>query len=165
MTLVPWRQKRSEDDRSYGNGGQLATQDFFRGGIDQFFENFFRDPFGMTQAAFTGGGAWVPSLEVSETEKEVAVRAELPGVKPEDLDIHVTGNTLVLAGEKKQSSEQKGEGFYHSERRFGSFRREVPLPTEVDADKVTADYSAGVLTVRLQKSEVTQAKRIPVNVK
>ena len=159
MNLIPWRSKREDSDR-----GELAPWDSFRSEFDQFFESFFRDPLGLAEVSF-GTAPWAPSLDVSESEKEVTVRAELPGVKPEDLDISVAGNMLVLAGEKKESSEREAEGFYCAERRFGSFRRAVRLPTEVDADKVTAEYQDGVLTIRLQKSELVQARRIAVQVK
>jgi HSP20 family protein len=159
MSLIPWRHKHEETGR-----GELTPWGSFRSEFDQLFENFFRNPLGLAETSF-GEAQWGPTLDVSETDKEVTVHAELPGVKPEDLDISVAGDVLVLAGEKKESIDDKREGYYRAERRFGSFRRELRLPTEVDADKVTAEYKDGVLTVRLQKSELVRAKRIAVQVK
>ncbi|MBI2825780.1 MAG: Hsp20/alpha crystallin family protein [Planctomycetia bacterium] len=157
MSLIPWKGKH------HGNGGRaLAPFDAFRHEMDRLFDSFFHDPFAVMESSFGQMGGWTPTLDVSETEKEITVRAEIPGVKPEDLEVTVTGDTLVVAGEKKESSETKEKGYWHSESRFGSFRRQVRLPAEVDSEAVDADYANGVLTIRLKKVETAQAKRITV---
>ena len=84
---------------------------------------------------------------MAEDEKELTVRAELPGIDPKDLDVSVVDNHLVLSGEKKESSETKEKGVYHSETRYGSFRRTLPLPEGVDTEHVDAQYTNGVLTL------------------
>ncbi|MEX2558364.1 MAG: Hsp20/alpha crystallin family protein [Pirellulales bacterium] len=125
------------------------------------FDSFLREP--LWGEGWMGRmDGWSPSLDIEEGDDEVTVRAELPGVNPEDLNISVTGNTLVLSGEKKETTEKKHNGFRQTERRFGSFRRAVTLPQGVDADQVSADYSQGVLTIRLAKSPEAAPKRIPV---
>jgi len=91
--------------------------------------------------------------------------AELPGIDPKDLDVTVVGNQLVLSGEKRESSETKEKGVYHSETRYGSFRRTVPLPDGIDTENVDAQYANGVLTLHLKKTAVPAAKRIEVKVK
>ncbi|HVU85915.1 MAG TPA: Hsp20/alpha crystallin family protein [Pirellulales bacterium] len=159
MSLIPWKHKREEN-----GGSRLAPADSFRQEVDRLFNSFFRDPFDMVETAFAGftGGEWSPSLDVSETDNEVNIRAELPGVKPEDLDVTVTGDKLVLAGEKKETSETKDKNYWHSETRYGSFRRQVRLPAEVDAEHVDAHFANGVLEVHLKKAQAAHARRISV---
>jgi HSP20 family protein len=106
--------------------------------------------------------AWSPSLDLSESEKEITVRAEIPGVDPENIDIAVSGNVLTISGEKKEEYEERSQSVFRAERRFGSFRRSVALPDFVDTEHVSADYDKGVLTIHLAKSEKDVARRIPV---
>jgi HSP20 family protein len=108
--------------------------------------------------------AWAPLLDVSETDDEIQVSAEIPGIDPKEFDISVTGNVLTISGEKKEESEERKGNVFRSERRFGSFRRSITLPDSVDTEKVSADYDRGVLTVHLPKTEKAAAKRIPVSV-
>jgi HSP20 family protein len=154
MSLIPWRNKRHE------TRGELAPLTEFRHEVDRLFDSFLREPLGWSERGWND--LWNPSLDVSEDEKSVTVKVEVPGVKPDDINLSVTGNTLVISGEKKESQERKGDGFYHTERRFGSFRRNVMLPPGVDGDKVTADYAQGVLTVRLEKSPEAMPRKILV---
>ena len=135
-----------------------------RSEIDRLFDSFVREPFGALDWPSWGGGKWSPAIDVAESDKEVTVRAELPGIDPKDLDVTVAGNQLVLSGEKKESSETKDKGFYHSETRYGSFHRTVPLPEGVDTEHVDAQYANGVLTLRLAKTPQAATKRIEVKV-
>jgi HSP20 family protein len=130
--------------------------------MDQLFERFFGRTWDVMESGFGAMTAWAPSLDVSETDTEITVRAEVPGIDPKDLEITVSGQMLTLAGEKKETAEHRGENVYRSERRFGSFRRSVQLPTPVDTEKVTAEHKNGVLLIRLQKDQKAVAKRIPV---
>lgn len=154
MTLIPWKAKREDEA-----GGQLSPFGGFRTEFDRLF-NALRDPFHWEGAGLTA--AWDLPLDVEETDKEIVVRAEIPGVKADELQLSISGNALVIGGEKKEQEERKEKGYFYQERRFGSFRREVPLPTAVDADNVQAEYADGVLHVRLQKSQEALPKRIPV---
>jgi HSP20 family protein len=153
MTLIPWRNKR--DERASGGLAPLAE---LRREMDRVFEGFFGS-WDDDEAALA---AWNPAVDVEETDREVTVRAELPGIDPKDLDIRVQGDQLLLAGEKKECSEKRSGNVYHRESRYGSFRRSVRLPAEVDPAQVTADYAQGVLTVKLHKSPTAVARRIPV---
>ena len=81
-----------------------------RGEMDRLFDSFFREPFGAMDWPPWGSGKWSPAIDVAENDKELTVRAELPGIDPKDLEVSVSGNQLVLSGEKKESSETQGEG-------------------------------------------------------
>ncbi|HDQ39588.1 MAG TPA: Hsp20/alpha crystallin family protein [Desulfonatronum sp.] len=121
-------------------------------------DTFMSSPLAM-QSAF---GKLTPAVDVSETPEAITVTAELPGMKPEEVDLHVENNFLVLRGHKKSETEEKKENFVHKECTYGSFSRSVPLPAEVQAEKVTAKYKNGVLTVHLPKSEKAMTKRISI---
>ena len=108
-------------------------------------------------------GEWSPRVDVSETDEEVRVRAELPGLEPEDLDLSLDRDRLVLKGEKKEERERKEKGYLVVERSFGSFHRTIQLPTEVDPQKVEASFKNGVLKVNLGKQE--EAKKRVTRIK
>jgi HSP20 family protein len=99
--------------------------------------------------ALSDKGVWVPVLEVKEEGGKFRVSAELPGVKPEDVKVHVTEDTVILEGERKHEKEEKHEGLYHSERSYGHFYRSIPLPKGANTDKASAAYSNGVLEVAI----------------
>jgi HSP20 family protein len=160
MNLIPWREKRRE------NAGQLPAMTSFHSEIDRLFNSFFGD----TMPAWSGergwpGFAFEPPLDVEETDKEVLVRAEIPGVKADELDLAIQNGALVISGEKKESQERKEKGYVYQERRYGSFRREVTLPSAVDEQNVKAEYKDGVLHVTLQKSQEALPKKIKVTAK
>ncbi len=108
---------------------------------------------------------WLPSVDVFEKDGKIMVKAELPGMKKEDIDVSVVGDTLTIKGEKKTESEVKEEDYYRSERTYGSFFRSLPLPADVDADKIEASYDNGVLEVSLPKVPKAQPKKVPVSAK
>lgn len=160
MNLIPWKNKQPESER-----GELSPILALRNEVDRLFESFFREPFGALDWPLWGGGKWSPALDVAENDKELTVRAELPGLDPKDVEVTVTGNQLTVSGEKKESSERDGKDYYHSETRYGSFRRVVPLPEGVDTEHVDAQYANGVLTLRLPKIAPATTKRIEVKTK
>lgn len=106
-----------------------------------------------------------PALDVEETDDEVIVRAELPGLRPDDFSVEATADRLVLRGEKSEEREERGRGFHRMERRYGSFVRTIVLPCEVDPDKAKARYRDGVLRVTLPKTEASKARRVRVEVR
>jgi HSP20 family protein len=160
MSLIPWRNKQHD-----GSEGELAPLAALRGEMDRLLDSFFREPFGAMDWPAWATGKWSPAIDVAESDKELTVRAELPGIDPKDLEVTVTGNQLVLSGEKKEESEHKGKDFYRSETRYGSFRREVPLPEGIDTEHVDAQYANGVLTLTLKKTAPAAVKRIEVKTK
>jgi HSP20 family protein len=160
MGLIPWKNKERE-----GSEDMASPVSVLRTEMDRLVESFFRDPFGTLDWRSAARRGWTPALDISENDEEVTVRAELPGIEPADLEITVSGGQLVLAGEKKESTEESGKNFFHMETRYGSFRRSVPLPEAVDPDRVDAEYSNGVLVIRLKKSPSSPPKRIEVKSK
>ena len=105
---------------------------------------------------------FAPSLDVSESDDVITVKAEMPGMKKRDIDITLSDGLLTLSGEKKDEQEEKEENYHVRESRYGSFRRTVRLPADVDPDKIDASYKDGVLTVSVPKSEKARSKRIEV---
>jgi len=139
----------------YRRGSGLAR---LQDEMDDLFGRFF----GHHALAAPDRGAYWPPLEVAEGQESITVKAELPGMQADDINISVQGNTLSITGEKKEQAEEQREGYYRSERRYGSFRRDMVLPGDVDADKVTAAYRDGILTVSLPKTEQAKAKTVKV---
>ena len=121
------------------------------------------DPF--RDFGFTTGNTWVPPVDIYQTsEHELVLKAELPELSREEIDITVENFVLTLKGEKKLATEVKEEQFHHIERSYGSFSRSFSLPRTVDASKVSADYKNGVLTVTLPKVEAVKPKEIKIDV-
>jgi len=113
-------------------------------------------------AGFFGG--WSPSLDVFEEKDNVIVKAELPGMKKEDIEVTLVGDTLSISGERREEQENKDAENYRSERYFGRFQRSVTLPHQVELNKIQASYKDGILTVTLPKSEEAKRKQIEVKV-
>jgi HSP20 family protein len=103
-----------------------------------------------------------PAIDVADNEDAIVIKAELPGCKADDINISVHGNTLTISGEKKQEQEQKEKGYYHLERSYGSFRRDLNLSNDVDTTKVNAACKDGVLTITLPKAEKAKAVKVKV---
>ncbi|WP_417377739.1 Hsp20/alpha crystallin family protein [Gimesia sp.] len=120
--------------------------------------NRFSDDFGngwLTQG-------YAASLDLSETNNHIEVRMDVPGIKPEEIDVEVSGNLLRITGERKEEQEEKGKTFHRIERRSGSFSRSVTLPCEVEENQVEASCNNGVLTITLPKCESMKAHKINV---
>ena len=130
----------------------------FRSEMDRLFDRF---GFPSLRRVFDIEPAWrsassfsfsVPAIDMSEDEKAYKISAELPGIDAKDIDVSVSGDMLVLKGEKRQEQEEKDKNYHFSERAYGSFQRAFDLPASVDRDKVAADFSKGVLTITLPKT-------------
>ncbi len=122
-----------------------------------FFDTFF-DP-------FSTGGLRIPETDVRETGNDIEVKMDLPGIRPEDINVELENNVLTISGEKREQREQnEEEGRFHlAERRWGQFARSFVLPREVVSDRISADYNNGVLTVSIPKSEKARPRRIDVS--
>ncbi|MCB1020556.1 MAG: Hsp20/alpha crystallin family protein [Acidobacteria bacterium] len=128
--------------------------------LDRFFEDF-EPGVGLTRKA--GAKAWTPAVDIFEDEKEIVIKADLPEVKEEDLDVRVEDGQLTLKGERKFEHEEKKDNYHRVERRYGSFQRTFGLPENVDAENIVAKYDKGVLKVTLPKVEKPKnARTIPV---
>ena len=126
----------------------------------------------MQPGAKTNGGEqelltvaeWSPSVDISEDDKEYAVKAELPEVKKEDVKVNVENGVLTITGERKFEQEEKGKKYHRIERAYGNFTRSFALPEAVKADKVSAEFKDGVLHVRLPKDESAKPKSVEIKV-
>ena len=159
--LIPWNRSRNINVR---RGDEVSPLLALHREMNRVFDNFFRGfdlmPFGPDRFLDQGMG-W-PNIEVSETDKEVKVIAELPGLDEKDLGVELANGVLTISGEKKSESEDRGRLF--SERYYGRFERRIPV-NDVEQDKVTASFKNGVLTVTLPKTSRAQeqVKRIAIN--
>lgn len=106
-----------------------------------------------------------PSLDISETDEALQIRVDLPGIKPEEVDVEVRNNTLQITGERKEEREEKREMWHRTERHLGRFARSMTLPCEVQDEKVAAEYSNGVLNITLPKAEKAKTHKIAVKAK
>jgi len=160
MSLIPFRTKRA----SGMEAGSLATLADFRNEMNRLFEGFFSRPIAAMPSWFETPepGQWLPAIDLSESDTQIRVRAELPGIDPKDVDVSVSEDRLVISGVKKTSTEQAGEGWTHCESHYGSFSRAIPLPDAVEPSKVTARYDKGVLLVELTKSPSSTSRKVPV---
>jgi HSP20 family protein len=143
--------------------------------IDRLFDDFH--PFGwrlpVARSTFDfelprlSGTGWpvAPAIDLAEKEKEYEITAELPGLDEKDVEIKLTNNTLTIKGEKKEEREEKRKDYYLSERRYGSFHRSFQLPEGVDADKIDATFTKGILTVKLPKTAEAQKAEKKISIK
>ncbi|MCK9275174.1 MAG: Hsp20/alpha crystallin family protein [Syntrophales bacterium] len=141
--LTPWRRM-----------GEIRP--FWRE-MENFWDQFLRE----TPQAESAWG-WSPSIDVSETDGKIQVKAELSGLEPKDIDVDVTDNILTIKGEKKKEEEQKGEKYMCRERYFGTFQRSFRLPSGTESDKVEAEFKNGILTINIPKSEESKQKKIEI---
>jgi HSP20 family protein len=107
---------------------------------------------------------WAPAVDIYETEQELVVKADLPDVNPQDLDIRVEDNILTIRGERKFENKENEENYLRVERSYGSFSRSFQLANSVNSDAIKADYQNGVLTLSIPKREEAKPKQIKVNV-
>jgi len=160
MNLIPWRRKREEERPREASSTAMAP---FREEVDSLFNRFLRDPwdFGPWFSPLEGLTSG-PCTDLAETENEVSVKMELPGMDPKEIDIDITGNLLTVRGEKKHEQKEKRKDYHYTERRFGSFQRSVQLPASVNTGDVKADYKAGVLHITIGKNPEAKPRRIQV---
>jgi HSP20 family protein len=128
--------------------------------IDRFFEEGFLRPW------FSWG--WEPTttlaLDMYETDEAFVVKAAAPGMKPEDIEVHISNNVLTIRGEIKEEEKVEGARYHRMERRYGRFERSVALPARVETDKVQATLKDGILTIQIPKAEEVKPKKVTVKV-
>jgi HSP20 family protein len=129
--------------------------------VNRLFEGYAGAPERPTFAT-APNRLWSPVVDVAENEKEIVLRAELPGAKQEDFDIELTGDTLTVRGERRFENEERREQFVRVERSYGRFQRSFTLGIPVQADKVTATYRDGILEIHLPKSEENRPRKVQV---
>jgi HSP20 family protein len=130
-----------------------------RESMDRLFEDYF-----TRRPRNAGPLVWQPAVEVFETEHDVTVKAELPGIDPNHVEVNVTEEGLTIKGEAKIEHEEKKRNYYRRELRYGSFQRTVVLPTEVKGDEAKATFRHGILEVKVPKAERVKPKTVKVEV-
>jgi len=133
----------------------VSLRDDFGPLFETFFSRLPRDDEGF----------FAPAIDIIENNGNIEVKAELPGMKKDEMEVKIHDNVLYISGERKQEKEIKDKTFHRIERCYGKFSRSIMLPTEVEADKVKASYKDGVLNIVLPKSESAKPKQIEVEVK
>jgi HSP20 family protein len=133
-----------------------------RDAMDRLFDDAFTRPWGLMNG---GRGAGMPAVDMYQTDNYVVVKMAVPGIKPEDVQISVSGDTLSVKGEIKESTDNKEKAYHIREQHWGSFERVLTLPTDVRSEKATAEFENGVLTVTLPKAEEVKPKTITVKAK
>jgi HSP20 family protein len=143
MALVRWDPTRELDS--------------LQSDMNRLFDGFF--------GARPGNGVarrWIPAMDLVESEDHLVLRADLPGMSEDDLDIEIKDGVLTISGERKDKHEATNEGFYRVERAFGRFSRSLSLPDRIDADRVEASFDRGVLEVRIPKPEESKPHRVAI---
>ncbi len=162
----------TNQERSNQRGGQLTRPERnrdvmtpfgfmrrFSDDMDRLFDDFARNPFGLALGEGRGllpgmetmqGGAWAPRIEMFQRDSDLIVRADLPGLTKDDVQVEINGDELMLRGERGQEREEKRGGVYHSERSYGTFYRSIPLPEGVIPESAKATFINGVLEITIQ---------------
>jgi len=165
-SLIPWRKKQDQMPAPRENEHPL---DLLQHRMNRMFEDFFED-FGFPEfhgGLVPGGMRDEPRFEVSETDDEIRIKAELPGMDRDDVEILLDENVLTIRGEKREERQDrdKKRNVYVSEMTYGTFQRSIPLPSGIDRDKVAADFKRGVLTLRLPRTEDAASRRRRIEVR
>ena len=124
----------------------------------------FEDAVTRLMSEPSSGRPWSPAVDIIETEDAITLKADLPDVRIEDIDIRVENNTLSIRGHRKFEKDEKVKGYHRIERSYGEFVRSFALPSTVDSEKVSADYRNGVLNVTLPKKEAAKPRQVKVAV-
>ena len=163
--MIPWKREKTDVSARREQEGDAFLD--LRSQMNRLFDDFFQSPFGIRPFFGESGflGDLFPQMDVSETEKEITVSAELPGLEPEEIHITVDQNALTISGEKRAEKEDKGKRYYRLERSYGSFQRSISLPDQVDENKIEATFKRGVLKIKLPKSKKAREKGKRITVK
>jgi len=138
--------------------------------IERRFEDFFKRPFSLMEPMW-----WprlripdieeiTPTVDIYEDADDIVIKADLPGMKKENIDVNISGNTVTISGEKKKEEKVEKKNYYSTERSYGSFTRTFRIPTEVQADKAKASFKDGVLELRVPKTEEAKKKEKKVEI-
>ncbi|UCG30706.1 MAG: Hsp20/alpha crystallin family protein [candidate division WOR-3 bacterium] len=130
-----------------------------RADMDRLFSSLFGGTYEERE------GLWAPIVDIEEDNDNITVKAEIPGMSKDDIKVSVQSNILTITGERKHESETKTKTFHRVERSYGKFSRMITLPTDVDSDKVKANYKDGILSITLPKPEAVKPKQIDVEIK
>jgi HSP20 family protein len=157
MAMERWRPFGGTMERwePFRNAADIQTE------VNRLFDNFFGRP---ANPSAQGGRAWAPVVDMCETKDDLVLSVELPGVREKDVTVSITGDRLVIKGERRFEQEVKEQSFLHLERTYGKFERLIQLPMPVQSDKVKATYRDGVLEIRLPKVDAVKPKEIKIDI-
>jgi HSP20 family protein len=130
--------------------------------LDRVFDDLVREQPHLGLLSKSGETTWTPAIELQETETEMLLKAQLPGIKPEELDIQVSENAVFLAGEHQEEKKTEEKGVFRSEFHYGQFKRVIPLPTTIQRERVTAKMESGLLTLTMLKASPTLPNLVKV---
>lgn len=133
--------------------------------LSSVLEDLFRSFPALSSSLETKSASFSPKVDLTETEKEIKVSAELPGLTEKDIDLTLAKDSLTIKGEKSEEKEDRTHGYYRAERHYGSFQRTIPFPCEIDSERVDATFKNGVLTISLPKSTKEQDAVKKVSIK
>ncbi len=159
--LIPWKKREPEAEQGGGalevRGDPFVT---FQQRMNRMFDDFFRGT-GLERFGALGEGwdVFSPCVDIVETEKEIRISVELPGLDENDIDVTLSHEVLTISGEKRQEREEKGENYVRTERSYGSFRRSIPISSDADASKADAIFRNGVLTVTLPRTVMPESRK------
>jgi HSP20 family protein len=135
----------------------IRELDSLQSDMNRLFDGFFQ-----ARAGNEVNRRWIPAMDLVETADHLVLRADLPGMSEEDIEIEIKDGVLTVSGERKTEHEDKGEGYHRVERSFGRFSRSLTLPDGIDADSVNASFDRGVLEVKIPKPAETKPHRVQV---
>lgn len=144
MSLIPWRKPASP-----------APFGSFQQEMNRLFEDFFGNSLTMP-----AGGTWMPAISISDSPNTYTLRAELPGMSPDDVKINITHNLVVIEGERKEEKKEQNEQLLRHELNYGSFMRQIAMPTEINPDHSEATMDKGILTLKLPKVASSKSRTI-----
>lgn len=154
MKIVPWKPKETGLDL-------FDDIENFQKEMNRLFDATLHRPL----KARNGASYWAPAVDIVDEKDQIKVKADIPGIKKEDIEVNVENDVLTIKGEKKEEKEIKEKDYVRSERYYGSFHRAFSLPAGIDPQKVNAVYKEGVLEVTLPKKEGAKAKQVKVDIK
>ena len=153
MGLIPWRNKGVNEEKRPAS---------LRREFDRLFERFLGEPQAERITGLWGSHGWTPLLDLAENDEKVTLCMELPGIDPAEVEIHLAGWSLTIAGERREQVEENNKSFRRSERRLGYFKRIVQLPRSIDRESLTAEYKHGLLTLTAKKKPREEERKIPL---
>jgi len=164
--MIPWRKGKQNVSVRNGNDFPLSSlQRRMNRVFDDFFGDFGDINFAPLRALSGTGSEFVPRMDVSDTDKEIMITAELAGIDEKDVDITLQDDVLTIRGEKKVQRDENEKSYHLVERSSGTFSRSIALPAEIEQDKIEATFKKGVLTIRLPKQPVEESKAKKIEIK
>jgi HSP20 family protein len=164
--LLPWNRERSKYELQRKDDQDLTN---LRNEMNSMFDEFFSNPFSMSPLwrRMEMQDKFIPGIDVSETDKEILISADLPGMDEKDIHLSIEGDVLTLSGNKIKDTTTKNAQLHNIERSYGSFSRSISLPVKVEIDKIDASFNKGVLKIIIPKaaSIESQVKKIPIKTK